>query len=281
VKVKAANEKNFRRAKTVRPSRKRGSKPRVSWRMIGLGVVTVVGLVTLYRAFDLVVHASSLQVQRIVVEGNTRLSSGEVQTLLAELRGQSILTADLVRFRGRLMESPWVAEAALRRVLPSTVEVFVSERVPMGLCRVSGHLYLLDREGMLIDEFGPKYAQFDLPIIDGAVRIPSSGEPVVDERRVGLAARVIDSLAADEALAGRVSQIDVADDRNAIILLDDDPTLLYLGDEQFAERLRSYLGLAERVRETVPDPEYVDLRFGKYVTAGVAPAAKSRPEPRN
>lgn len=249
--------------------------------MIGLGVVTVVGLATLYRAFDLVVHASSLQVQRIVVEGNTRLSSGEVQMLLGGLRGQSILTADLVRFRGRLLESPWVAEAALRRVLPSTVEVFVSERVPMGLCRVSGRLYLLDREGVLIDEFGPKYAQFDLPIIDGAVRIPSSGEPLVDERRVALAARVIDSLSSDAELAGRVSQIDVADDRNAIVLLDDDPTLLYLGDEQFADRLRSYLGLAERVRETVPDPEYVDLRFGKYVTAGVAPSASSRPGPRN
>lgn len=281
MKVKAANEKNFRRAKTVRPSRKRGSKRRVSWRVIGLGVVTVVGLVTLYHAFDLVLHASSLQVQRIAVQGNTRLSLGEVQMLLGGLRGQSILTADLVHYRRRLMESPWVAEAALRRVLPSTVEVFVSERVPMGLCRVSGRLYLLDREGVLIDEFGPKYAQFDLPIVDGAVRIPSSGEPLVDERRVDLAARVIDSLSSEAALAGRVSQIDVADDRNAIVLLDDDPTLLYLGDEKFAERLRDYLGLAERVRETVPDPEYVDLRFGKYVTAGVAPSARSRPGARN
>ncbi len=174
-----------------------------------------------------------------------------------------------------------MAEAALRRVLPSTVEVFVSERVPMGLCRVSGRLYLLDREGVLIDEFGPKYAQFDLPIIDGAVRIPSSGEPLVDERRVGLAASVIDSLSSDAELAGRVSQIDVADDRNAIVLLDDDPTLLYLGEEKFAERLREYLSLAERVRETVPDPDYVDLRFGKYVTAGVAPPASSRPRARN
>ena len=281
MKVKAASEKNFRRAKTVRPSRKRGSKGRVPWRIIGLGVVVVVGLVGVYRALDLVVHASSLQVQHIVVEGNSRLSKGEVQMLLRGLHGQSILTADLVRFRARLKASPWVAHAALRRVLPSTVEVFVSERVPMGLCRVNGRLHLLDRQGVLIDEFGPKYAQFDLPIIDGAVRLPSSGEPLVDERRVGLAARVIDSLASDVELAGRVSQIDVSDDRNAIVLLDDDPTLLYLGDEQFAERLRDYLGLAERVRETVADPEYVDLRFGKYVTAGVAPAASSRPGARN
>ena len=52
------------------------------------------------------------------------------------LRGSSILTADLPRYRRRLMESPWVADVALRRVLPSTVEVFVSERTPMGLCRL-------------------------------------------------------------------------------------------------------------------------------------------------
>lgn len=281
MKVKAASEKNFRRARTVKPSKKRGAKGRVPWRAVGLSVGAVIGLVSLYRTVDLVVHAASLQVQQIDVQGNARLSRGEVQTLVAGMRGQSILTVDLERFRARLLASPWVAEAAMRRVLPSTIEVFVAERVPMALCRVDGRLHLLDRDGMLIDEFGPKYAQFDLPIIDGAVRLPSSGEPIVDENRVALAARVIDSLAADEDLAGRVSQIDVADDRNAIVLLDDDPTLLYLGDEQFAERLRSYLGLAERVRETVPDPEYVDLRFGKYVTAGVAPAAKSRPGPRN
>jgi cell division septal protein FtsQ len=82
-------------------------------------------------------------------------------------------------------------------------------------------------------------------------------------------------------LAGRVSQVTVADDRNAVVLLDDDPTLLYLGDEQFADRLRAYHSLAERVRATVPDPEYVDLRFGKYVTAGVAPSARSRSGERN
>ena len=34
-----------------------------------------------------------------------------------------------------LLESPWLAEVALRRVLPSTIDVYVSERRPFGLCR--------------------------------------------------------------------------------------------------------------------------------------------------
>ena len=108
--------------------------------------------------------------QRIVVHGNVRLSSGEVQALVDGLRGTSILTADLQAYRARLLESPWVADVALRRVLPSTIEVFVSERVPIGLSRLGQQLYLVDRSGTMIDEFGPRYAEFDLPIIDGAVR---------------------------------------------------------------------------------------------------------------
>ena len=51
----------------------------------------------------------------------------------------------------------------------------------------------------------------DLPLIDGLVRPPSSGEPVLDERRADLAARVIDAMASRKDLAQRVSQIDVAD----------------------------------------------------------------------
>ena len=63
--------------------------------------------------------------------------------------------------------SPWVEQAVLRRVLPSTVEVVIRERTPMAIGRIRGDLYLVDEEGLVIDEFGPNYAQFDLPIVDG------------------------------------------------------------------------------------------------------------------
>src|SRR4029453_8697521 len=103
----------------------------------------LVVLYAAYRGGSLVVHASALQVRRISVHGNVRLSSGEVQAIVDGLRGASILTADLARYRRRLLASPWVADVAIRRVLPSTVEVFVSERRPMGLCRLGNPRYLI------------------------------------------------------------------------------------------------------------------------------------------
>ncbi len=273
--VKAATEKNFRRAR-VKPARRRtGLRALISWRVVRIAVCAVLAAYAVYRAFDLVVSASSLQVRRIAIHGNVRLSAGEVQTLVDGLRGSSILTADLASYRRKLLDSPWVANVALRRVLPSTIEVFVSERQPMGVSRLGSQLYLVDRSGILIDEYGPQYAEFDLPMIDGLVRPPSSGQPAIDERRADLAARVLDAIAARQDLSARLSQIDVADLHDAVVLLDGDAALLHLGEDRFLERLQSYVEVAPALRERVPSIDYVDLRFDQrlYVRPASAKAA--------
>src|SRR5678815_350613 len=91
------------------------------------------------------------------------------------------VTTDLSAWRRRLMSSPWVRDAALRRSLPSTVDVMVWERAPIGIGRINGNLYLVDEHGVVIDDYGPKYADLDLPIIDGLTA--SSGGNVADEAR--------------------------------------------------------------------------------------------------
>jgi len=271
--VKAPAEKNFRRAK-VRPAARRGGRIAawLTWRAGRWIVGVLVVLYGAYRGGSLVLHASALQVRHISVHGNVRLSSGEVQAIVEGLRGASILTADLARYRRRLMASPWVADVAIRRLLPSTVEVFVSERRPMGLCRLGSTLYLIDPRGVVIDEFGPQYAEFDLPIIDGLVRVPGSGQPTIDETRAELASRVIEALAPRKDLAQRISQIDVRDAHDAVVLLDNDAALLHLGEDKFLERVQSYVDLAPALKQRVPDIDYVDLRFDERVY--VRPAAK-------
>ena len=280
--VKVPTEKNFRRAKSVKPGRKKSGRRPLSWRaatIVGAGFLV---LYSTYRAFDLVLNAATLQVQKVAIQGNVRLSTGEVRTLIEGLRGTSIITADLDKYRARLMESPWVADVVMRRILPSTVEVFVSERRPLGLCRLGSQLYLVDRTGMLIDEFGPQYAEFkfDLPIIIGSLRVPSTGASSIDERRIDLAARVIDGLSARKDLARLVSEIDVSNPHNAVVMLDNDPALLHLGEDKFVERVHAYIELAPTLRQTVPDIDYVDLRFDDRIYVRPTGSAVSRVTPR-
>jgi cell division protein FtsQ len=261
MRVKARTERNFRRVTRAKPVRRRRVKALFSWRFARGFVVTALLVYAGYRAFHLAFTANVLAVSRIRVHGNVRLSSGEVQALVPDLQGTNILTANLAHWREVLLRSPWVAEVGLRRVFPSTIDVFVSERRPFGLCRLGSQLYLIDRDGTVMDEFGPQYADFDLPIVDGLVRAPRSGKPAIDETRAELAARVVESIQESRELTKRVSQIDVSDPHDAVVLLDNDSALLHVGEERFRERLQSYVQIAATLRERIPDIDYVDLRF--------------------
>ena len=264
--VSAPNDKRFRRAH-VKPGRKRNWFAFSPRRAAIFAVIAVAALFAGYRSIELVMSAETLTVTRITVSGNARLSKGEVLALLDGLSGRNMLLVSLDEWRQKVLTSPGVEDAALRRVLPGTVDVVIAERQPMGIGRISGELYLLDQHGGIIDEFGPSHAEFDLPLIDGLAMPKRSraGAPIVDEERAALASRVLSSLQGRPELAGRVSQIDVSDVRDAVVILKNDTTLIRIGDEQFAERLQSYLDLVSALRETVPQIDYVDLRFGERV----------------
>src|SRR5262249_5057712 len=135
--------------------------------VVKYAVVAGFAAFVVYRGGDVMAQARMLQIDRVVVRGNTRLSTGEVLALLNGLRGENLGWTDLSAWRRRLLASPWVREATLRRSLPSTVEVVVAEREPIGIGRVNGALYLVDDRGAVIDEYGPQYGDLDLPVIDG------------------------------------------------------------------------------------------------------------------
>lgn len=262
--VPAPSDRRFRRAH-VTPGR-RTRLLAVSWRKAGrAAVLLAVVLYAGYRATYAVLHADALTISRITVSGNSRLSRGEVVALLAGIRGANMLTVDLESWRRKLLSSPWVADAAIRRVLPGTVAVAISERQPMGIGRVNEDLYLIDDRGGIIDQFGPNYAELDLPIIDGLAAAPRDNGPLIDETRAALAGRVLASLQAHPDLARRVSEIDVTDARDAALILKGDTALVRLGTEQFAERLQSYLDLVPALRERIAAIDYVDLRFDERV----------------
>ena len=177
------------------------------------------------------------------MRGNQHLPRGEVLALLSGLEGQHLLQTDLEAWRRRVLGSPWVEQAALRRVLPSTVEVVIRERTPLAIGRIRGDLYLVDEQGTVIDEYGPNYAQFDLPIVDGLADEPSSGGPTDRSPRASCwRPACCDALDVAAGLMKRVSQIDVASAHDAVVLLDQDPALVHLGDEQFVERLQRIPG---------------------------------------
>jgi cell division septal protein FtsQ len=264
--VAAPADRRFRRAH-LKPSRTRrrwAGRVKPLLRSALVGVVVAYGL---YMGSTSAAHAHVLRVDRILVRGNERLSQGEVLAVLSGLRGESLVWTDLDRWRQRLLASPWVREAALRRSLPSTVEVVVWERQPIAIARLNDEMYLVDERGTIIDQYGPQYEDLDLPIVDGLTTIltpgppGTSGGPLTDSARADLAARVIAALNTKANVARRLSQVDVSDVHNAQVILTGDAAVISLGEDQFLARLESYLDLAPALHERVAEIDHVDVRF--------------------
>jgi cell division septal protein FtsQ len=85
--------------------------------------------------------------------------------------------------------------------------------------------------------------------------------PLVAPDRIALVGSLLRAFGEHPALGRRLSQIDVSNPRDAVVLLDDDAVLLHLGETRFVERVQSYLELAPTLRERLPEIDSVDLRF--------------------
>jgi cell division septal protein FtsQ len=278
--VPAPTDRRLRRAQAKPPRKRRGWSER-RWAIARRVALAGLLALALQRSAHLILYAPALRIERITVRGNERVSQGEVLAVLGGLRGQNILFADIESWRRRLLLSPWVAHAALRRVLPDRIEVLLDEREPIGIGRVGGHLYLVDAHGTIIDDYGPNYRQYDLPIIDGLAPAPGRGAaPLIDEARAGLAARLLEALADRRELMHRVSQIDVSDPHDAVVLLVGDRALIHVGEERFIERLQQYLELSPALRRRVPAVDYVDLRFEDRVYVRPAGDERTRADAR-
>lgn len=255
-------DRRFRRS-DVRPSRPltwQAWLRRAGWWAGGAVLVLAVAL----WAGSSLINAAAFNVSRIGVRGNVRVSSDQVIKALDGIHAENILRADLERYRQRLLQSPWIGDAELWRVLPSTVQVRIVERTPLAIARLRSQLFLVAADGVVLDEFGPAYKEFDLPIVDGALTA-GPDKPVADQERMQLVQRLFAELSADEAWFRRVSQVDVSHPRNAIVLIDDEPASLILGDRDFLARLRVYEETKAGLQDQRAVKEHYDLRFGARV----------------
>lgn len=267
--VQVPSDRRFRR----RPRPIRHARLRSRWWWQLLRSTTILGALAAggHQAALHAVTSPALAVTEITIHGTRQLSAGEAAALLDGLKGQNLLTADLEAWRERLKASSWVADAELRRRIPSTVEVRIQERDPVGIARMRDELYLVDSSGGIIDEFGPRYADCDLPIIDGLLVSGKQGSQT-DEQRGQLVADMMADLRRRPDVASRVSQIDVTHAFDLRVILDGDPVVVRLGDTRFLERIGAYIELQAALKERVPAIDYVDLRFDGRVYVGPLPA---------
>jgi cell division septal protein FtsQ len=223
----------------------------------------------LWAGYARVMASERLKVTRVEVRGNRFLSEGEVRELLGPAVGENILGLDIDALKARLRASPWVADALVRRSLPDTLRVEISEREPLALAEVD-RLYLMDGDGALIDIYGPRTAGFDLPIVRGLASV--FGEARRDRaQRAGALMRDLAELGSE------VSEVEVETTGELRVVLRGAGEVLRLGVPPYRKKLTTFLGLRSELLERCPRAEYFDLRFRDRIYAKEPPGEATLP----
>ena len=249
----------FRPPRLSRAKREKRSGLRRAAISIQVGAAVCAALVGAYLLTERFAIPNRFRIASIEVKGNKFLSEGEVREMLGPAMGGNLMGADLEALRANLAASPWVGGAIVRRKLPDTLLVDVTERFPIALAETD-QLYVMDSSGELIDLLGPRTAGFDLPIIRGL------GGVSVEVRRDR--ARRASTLLEDLGdLSSEVSEISVDRSGDLMVVLRGDGSVLKLAEPPYRKRVLSFLALRQKLKERCPDAEYFDLRFKDRIYA--------------
>ena len=111
--------------------------------------------------------ASGFGVKRVTVEGKRHATDAAITTALEAGPSTMMLAFDTDAAKARLEALPWIKHAQVMRLLPSTLQVVIEERVPYAIWQKSGETYVIDAEGVVLAP-ALREAYADLPLVVGA-----------------------------------------------------------------------------------------------------------------
>ena len=236
----------------------------------------VVGIV-LFASYRAAASASFFQVHKIEVQGTSRVSADEVQSLVRkEVEKTGVWKADLKGLNARLEKLPWVKRAVVSRVLPDGVRVRITERVPRAVARTaSGRFRWVDDDAVLLGEMLPT-DQMPPFFLRGLNEDDPEGARAENRERV---AKFV-GLQHDWDVAGlseRVSEVNVIDVRDirAQLAGDDSHIEVRLGSQDYGKRLKDALEVLDAQRQSPRGAliSYIDLSQGRRAIVGLTSGA--------
>ncbi|MBU3688277.1 MAG: hypothetical protein B7C54_07670 [Acidimicrobiales bacterium mtb01] len=126
--------------------RRAAGRRRLRWVVVVGGVVAVALVVLVLLASPI------LSIRKVDVEGVVYADPERVGEVVASLKGDPILTADLSGAESDLEAIPWIKAARVSMHLPSRVMIQIAERTPMAFFRaVDGFNRVIDIDGRVLD----------------------------------------------------------------------------------------------------------------------------------
>ena len=246
--------------------------------LVGKLVLVIAAGVLIFTGYRAAASASFFQVRSVDVRGTSRASAAEIQAIVRRQAGQKGLwQTDLSAMSAQLERLPWVRTAIISRVLPDSVRVRITERVPRAVVRTSlGRFVWVDDEAVMLGEMLPT-DQMPAFFLRGWNEEKSPGAVSENRERVQKYLELAREWSA-AGLSERVSEVNLIDSRDVRVQLagDDSQIEVRLGAQDLGKRLKKALAVLDEQRQTSYGPliTYIDLTQGVRAIVGLTSGVK-------
>jgi cell division protein FtsQ len=239
---------------------------------LAIGAVLVVSFASVARHFS---TSNEMAVREIVVEGTARTTPEAVRAVLAEYFGRNVVELALDEVAIAATRDPWVKAASVKRILPGTLRVTVTERTPGALAVIGGSVYVVDDGGFVMGPAGPDLP-FDFPLLVGLNAQKGKDREATLARGIELLMRLHETY---PAWTRGIAEVDLSRrDRVVVTRVDGGPQIL-LDPERIDRNLGAYLALQPTIARRVGNTSRVDLRWSQRIS--LLPAADPSATERN
>jgi cell division protein FtsQ len=227
-----------------------------------LAVLSFIGT----KIYHFMLNAPYFAVKNIKIEGVKALSKEEVSNFSKAYQEDNIFRVSLSDLENNIKSLPAVKNVRISRILPDTILVKVTERMPIGLINRDGVLYCLDEEGNVF-KLASRDTGIRLPFIAGFESDVLNGK-IKNIPRINLISSLMKELLSIELpVAGQLLAVDIQDPDN-IVLQTRNYGRIALGTANFDElrkRLIKLTRILEDIKQRPIGIEYIDMRFKNIV----------------
>jgi cell division protein FtsQ len=186
----------------------------------------------LFRVKEIKVHAKRQEIKE------------EVKEHFSNPNLQSVLSFNSDRIKKLIMRNPYVRDLKIKKVLPSTIEIFVEEREEVAIVK-SFEKFVIDEKGEAIKKVD---GEISLPLITGAT--------LEEKEKISIALSLINDLKRKGKLEF-VEEIDLSNPLNVGIKLKGSETKVFLGESDHISKFERYLVMEKYLRKEFGRIEYV------------------------
>ena len=109
---------------------------------------------------------NSFQIQNVIIEGSEKSNISEIENNVTEFKG-NLIGLNFNSIRETVESSEWVKRASIKKVLPSTLKINVTENDPYAIYFQEGKSFLIDLDGSIITEINLNNYEDDLLFVRG------------------------------------------------------------------------------------------------------------------